>query len=270
MKRFNLYLAILLGFSMVLTGCFDDPGTDIVWEGSYVEIQEATTAAGSTISRAYAQQPNGVGTPVRLRVNLSSAALNNPVTVNFEFSGSAIEGVHYNKVTSGNSVTIPAGEFYAYIDYEVLTFNFGTDEAQTITVTLTGASDGVELSNYATLTTNTRKECSFSIANFVGSYSCIEPGYGGSPYDVTFTEIDATTVEIDNFWDFGGVAQYEFDASGGVTLPEQTIQMGGEGWVVAGSGTYDPCTGSFSVDYTVVRVSDGLTYDDNTHTFNRN
>ncbi len=265
MKRLNLYLAILLGFSMVLTGCFDDPGTDIVWEGSYVEIQEATTAAGSTITRAYAQQPDGVGTPVRLRVNLASAALSAPVTVNFEFGGSAIEGVHYNKVTSGNSVTIPAGEFFAYIDYEVLTYNFGTDESQSISVTLTGASDGVELSNYSALTINTRKECTYDIANFIGDYDCNEPGYG--IYDVTFTQIDDNTVEIDNFWDFGGVAQYEFDASGGVTLPEQTIQMGGEGWVVAGSGSYDPCTGGFAVDYTVVRVSDGLTYDDNTHTF---
>ena len=268
MKKLNLYLAILFGFSLALTGCFDDPGTDIVWEEAIVEIQEATTAAGTTITRSYAQQPNGVGTPVRLQVNLAAATRSEAVTVNFTVSGSAIEGVHYNMVTSGNSVTIPAGEHFAYIDYEVLTFNFGTDEAQTITITLTDASGDVEVSsNYGTLTTNTRKECAFDITNFAGAYSCLEPGYG--TYDVNFTQIDANTVEIDNFWDFGGVAQYTFDASGGVTLAEQTITMGGEGWVVEGSGSYDPCTGSFSVDYTVVRVSDGLTYDDNTHTFDR-
>ncbi|MFN9502775.1 MAG: hypothetical protein ACK57K_15765, partial [Chryseotalea sp.] len=84
----------------------------------------------------------------------------------------------------------------------------------------------------------------------------------------------ANAINIDNFWDFGGVVRYEFStnsASPTVTLPTQNVTMGGVAYTVSqnGAASYDPCNFSFVVPYRVVRISDNSTRDTNTHTFTK-
>jgi hypothetical protein len=115
-----------------------------------------------------------------------------------------------------------------------------------------------------------------NINNFVGTYDCDEPGY--AHYDVHATKINATTIEIDNFWDSGFVLRYEFDDMGNVNIIPKTFpQSATVTYVVTGSGVYNNATGEFEVEYQVVRNTytfkiEGNTVvtavlDANTHTF---
>ena len=99
--------------------------------------------------------------------------------------------------------------------------------------------------------------CVFDVNNFTGTFSCDEDGYG--VYQVSFTKdpVLAKTVVNDNFWDFaapGSVLKYTFsgDFDEIVTVPKQTFTFADDivGWV-QGEGTYDGCSQTMIVDYTV-------------------
>lgn len=162
MKNIRNY-SFLVGL-LLLTGCFDDPGTDILWSETLVEIDQATTAAGSEVTNAYDQLDEGVATPEVVTFNLASAPLNEPVTITFEIGGAAIPGVHYNMITPGNTVTIPAGENQVSIDYEILTYNISPEETIPLTFTITDVQGGnAELSNYVEYTNVIRTLCPSTI-----------------------------------------------------------------------------------------------------------
>jgi hypothetical protein len=168
MKNLTIKYSLFLGILVFLTGCFGDSGQDILWTESMVTIEEAGTAAGAAVTNAYDQQDEGVPTPTSVTIGLASATLNQPVTVTFEVGGSAIEGVHYNMITSGNTVTIPAGEHFAEIEYEILTYNITPDELIPLTFTITGATGAEVSANYATFTNNIRTLCPSEIP--LGTY----------------------------------------------------------------------------------------------------
>ncbi|MDH5598205.1 MAG: hypothetical protein OEY34_03720, partial [Cyclobacteriaceae bacterium] len=139
----------------------------------------------------------------------------------------------------------------------------------TLKIKLTGGD--LPFSNYIEVEYQLQGECPFDINTFVGNYSCVEPGYG--TYGVVSTDYSATvpnSIVVDNFWDWGGTPYYTFDPNSDVvTLPKQTISMGGQDWIVEGSGTYDKCSGDFVVDYTVNQASTGDQWDSNTHTYTK-
>ncbi len=106
--------------------------------------------------------------------------------------------------------------------------------------------------------------CAFNVNVFLGAAVCDEEDYG--EYDVAFTIDPANNKRIhnDNFWDYPGPgATIYYDLSGDlnqiVTVPKQNFVFGGgeTGWV-EGSGTYDTCTKTMTVNYTV--NYDGLNY----------
>ena len=246
MNKLNLKYILFLGLMVILTGCFDESGQDILWTESLVEIQEATTAAGAVVTNAYDQEDDGVATPASVRVNLASAALSESVTVTFEVGGDAIEGVHYNMITNGNTVTIPAGEFFAEIEYEILTYNITPDEQIPLTFTLTDATGNVGLSNYVTFTNNIRTLCPSEIPT--GTY--IETTAGD---EVEVTRLGSATYRISqmNFRYYNpGYAPIPGDFSDvcdeltllGNPVPEAY----GIAWI--GSGTWDEDTQTMSFE----------------------
>jgi hypothetical protein len=120
MKRYINYLA-LLALVVFTTGCFEDPGTDeLITENTsgFVEISEATT--GET-QQVYAVRLDGEFTPGSVTLSFGGAVSNRDVSVTYEIVGestNAVAGVDYN-LLSGNTVTIPAGEYTTTINYEV-------------------------------------------------------------------------------------------------------------------------------------------------------
>jgi hypothetical protein len=260
---------------MFAISCYEDPGTDILLEGTYVEINESTTSAGAEVSRSYARLNDGIAKRDSIRINLVGRQRSTPVVVDYvvDPASTAVPNVHYRMITTTPNVTIAPNSSYAYIYFEVLADNINPGEVWRLKFNLTGVQQSdVKLSaNHKTFTRAIRTLCPFNRANFVGTYIVTEPGYSGSPYETrSVAGTAANAIRIDNFWDFGGSVTYEFNASSNaVTLPTQDVVMGGTTYVVSqnGSATYDACTYGFVVPYRVVRKSDGRVEDTNTHTF---
>lgn len=238
MKKLSKILFVFA--AIALTGCFEDPGTDIIWPDSlrFVEIEQAATAAGSTVSNAYNQQDEDVPTPEVVTFGLASPTLDEPVTVTFEIGGSAIEGVHYEMVTQGNQVTIPAGEHFASVDYEILTYNIPPGETWDLTFTITDVQGGdAEISaNYETYTNRIETLCPSNIPE--GTW--IE----SRGVEVTITKLSDTRYEISQMnigyysGDYGDVFGEFVDVCNVLTLQGvQNPDAFNIAWI--GSGTYD-------------------------------
>lgn len=277
-KNKTLSIFASLFVAIVMVSCFEDPGTDFLFEGSFLEINEATTTAGADVGKAYERLNNGSTKRDSIRINLAGSHRSTPITVNFtiDATSTAVAGVHYNLITTGGSVTIPANESYAYVYFEVLPDNIEPGEVWKLKFNLTGSSQSdIELSeNFKSFTRSIRILCPFIRSNFIGTFSVVEPGYSGSPYTtVASVDTDANSIVINNFWDFGGVVKYTFNpATTAVTLPTQDVVMDGVTYVVAqgpGNATYDACGLTFVVPYTVRLKSTNALQDTNTHTFTK-
>jgi hypothetical protein len=270
--KYTLFVALLV----FMAACYEDPGTEILFNGTEIEIQEATTSAGKTVNKAYLRTTDGISVRDSIRINLVGAHRSTPITVNFsidEEATTAIEGTHYNMI-SETSVEIPANSSYGYIYYEVIDDNIEQGEVWLVKFNITAVTQGIISPNYGVFTRGLQVVCPFNRANFLGTYNTLEPGYGTYTNVATAHPTITNAINIDNFWDFGGVVRYEFStnsASPTVTLPSQTVTMGGVAYTVSqnGSASYDPCNFSFVVPYIVVRISDNSTRDTNTHTFTK-
>lgn len=276
MKMKAIYkLFMFAGLLAFASACFDDPGTDILLDDvAVVEIQEATTATGLDISKSYNRVTDGNNIKDSIRVNLVGPQRGSATNVTFtvDATSTAVAGTHYNLITSG-TVTIPANASYGFIYFEVIDDNIAPGEIWKLKFNLTGG-DGVTISSkYGVFTRSIRTLCAFNRANFVGTYDTNEPGYGN--YDnVSSADVgDPNAIIVNNFWDFGGTVKYVFNpTTNAVTIPTQDVVMGGVTYVVAAGatpGTYDACTYSFVVPYTVRLKSTNALQDTNTHTYTK-
>lgn len=132
---------ILLAMTLVLTSCFDDPGTDIVFTGSLVEVDAATTPSNSR-TFTFLRENIGASLPSGFQINLAAQPKSEAVTVNFEImaASTAIDGVHYS--TSGNSVTIAAGENLGELPITINPDNIEAGEVLSIVVRIASVSGG--------------------------------------------------------------------------------------------------------------------------------
>ncbi|MGB3468097.1 MAG: hypothetical protein WBA74_22620 [Cyclobacteriaceae bacterium] len=112
------YLGILVMVAFVLTSCFDDPGTEILLEESFVEFDVASEPSQSE-SFSYLRANDGVLKPAGFLVNRVDADATNAVNVTWgvDQASTAIEGLHY--VINSTTVTIPAGEYSAAVDIDI-------------------------------------------------------------------------------------------------------------------------------------------------------
>lgn len=191
------------------------------------------------------------------------------ITVNYEISGDFSLNGDFTYTKDGGqqsfTVAVPEGVVAGQIAEATLKLTSASGE-----VACGRQVDGEGLDVEAGITVT--KFCSLDdLSLFTGNYSCNEPGYGD--YNVTFSTIDGepNALMVDNFWDSGWQIKYVFsmDFDQTVTIPPQAQEVSGDAVTVSGEGKYDGCTGSFWVDYTVQRDSDGAFYDVNTHTFTK-
>lgn len=275
MKIVTKYL-LFTGLLFFAASCFEDPGTEILIDsGAVIEIEEAATSSGLDVAKSYEKALDGTGVLDSIRVNLVGPQKSTPTNVSFtvDASSTAVSGFHYNLITT-NTVVIPANESFGFIYFTVLDDNIAAGELWKLKINLTAADGGAQLSAlYSTFTRGIRAQCPFLRSMFVGTYSTNEPGYGTYTNIASAHPTIANAIVIDNFWDFGGVVRYEFSTNSSsptVTLPTQSVVMGGVTYTVSqnGAGSYDPCTGNFTVPYRVANGA-GVTQDTNTHTFTK-
>jgi hypothetical protein len=267
---------MFVGLLAFVSACYDDPGTDILLNNvAVLEINEATTATGLDLSKSYNRITDGKRIKDSIRVNLVGPQRSTPINVTFAIdpASTAVAGTHYAMITTG-SVTIPANSSFGFIYFEVIDDNILPGEIWKLKFSLTGNDGNATISSlYGVFTRSIRTLCAFNRANFVGTYSTNEPGYGTYDNTSVADPTDANIIIVNNFWDFGGTVKYVFNpATNAVTVPTQDVVMGGTTYVVAAgatAGTYDACTYSFVVPYTVRLKSTNALQDSNTHTYTK-
>lgn len=178
-NKILIFLAAIL-----LVSCFEDPGTDIVWgDKAYLELDRAGQP-NPTITTTVTRINDGETVPFNVQINLMGRPQNEDVSVTFEIgaTSTAVAGVHYNKITPGNTVTIPAGENVANIEFEIIDEGINPGELWTLITTITDGD--LPLSAYVSATFRIQVACpsdlggtySWSMTNIVGG-----PGYSTCP-----------------------------------------------------------------------------------------
>ncbi|MEQ9021436.1 MAG: hypothetical protein RLN82_01590, partial [Pseudomonadales bacterium] len=168
--------------------CFEDPGTDITWEGgSYVELDAATTPSGGR-DYSYLRLSDGTTYESGINVLRVSADASSAVTVSFtidESTSTAIEGVHYT--VSGTSATIESGSWVESLPITVLADNIEPGEVWTLDITLTDAS--IPLGEKVSATATLSIQCPSELAGIV-DYEMLSNNFGGPNVSGSFEWIE--------------------------------------------------------------------------------
>lgn len=170
--------ALFIGLVAVVSACYDDPGTDILpWDQAYLELDRAGQG-NPTVSSSFLRLNNGTKYPLNVQVNVMGRPRDVATTVNFtiEAASLAVPGVHYNKITSGNSVTIPAGSNSANIQFEVLADNINAGESWSLIINV--ASPDLPSSQYVRATWNLSVLCP---SDYAGTYSFVSTNFVTGP-----------------------------------------------------------------------------------------
>lgn len=263
MKRIKYLFSLALAM-MILSSCFDEPGTEILFDDSFVELDAATTGSGSK-DYTFLRTNTGITYSAGFVVNRAATSASSDVNVNFEIdpSSTAIENVHYT--VTGSSVTIPSGSYSAELPFTILADNIEAGERLTIVVNLT--SSDIPLSdNYSTGTHTVQISCESDIAGTYSAAASGVNGFNGAAYsitsEVTFTTDDSNPLiySIDDM-SFGMYSQVYGDSSPSGRVQDICGSLSDRGDV---DQYGDPFTISGSVDAAtgVITLSWSNTYGD--------
>jgi hypothetical protein len=252
MKKVFKILFVLIVAIAISPACNEEVGFDAITNGFDSSLESNLVFLNGNM--LYEVENNSVADvtiPLKLQVwgPLSASPVTVDVTVNSALS-TAESPKHYSLASS--SVTIPANKGGAILNLVMHTANF--EKGDTVLLVMNMSSDEIASDLYAStanLQLSKKPECPFDIKTFTGGYIANETGYG--EYNVSFTADAAVPNRIwqTNFWDWtNDLLAFDLDpVTGIVTVPSQSITMGGSEWEVVGSGTFDPCTGIMIVDF---------------------
>lgn len=263
MKNYKILLQLLIlsPLAFIFTACFDDPGTDVLLKGSFVEISEATTSGGLDLNKSYVRLNDGSFRRDSIRVNLVGRQKNSPVTVSYEIlpTSTAVAGVHYQMVSTG-SIQIPANSSFGYIYFNVFADEINTGETWKLAIRLTDVDSGVKLSeNYDQFTRGFRITCPLDLAVFSGAATMDDP-FWEETYGVTVTRT-GTQIQITGLLNQAGTNAVTLnvnETTRTATIARQVIVAAIAGypytnWAVQGNATIDPCEDmiTFAVNFSV-------------------
>ncbi len=228
MKSINKLFIILT--AVTLAACFEDPGTDIVWgDEAYLEIDRAGQP-NPNINSIFTKLSDGTTYPLNVQVNLMGRPRTSATTVQFEIASTstAVEGVHYNKLTAGNSITIPAGSNTATIQFEIIADAINPSEVWPLTVTITGGD--VPLSKYVSATFRLQVACpsdlggtySYSTTNIVAGAGGNAAACGGT---VTGTGTLTESATTNGVYTISDASFGQFACAWGDTPPGGTLRL---------------------------------------------
>lgn len=162
--KFNKIYAFLAVAVMALTttACFDDPGSDTIFNGNMVEFDAGNIPNGLTTTQI---RVNDTQTDqLQIQVNRVSTDGTAAITMNIAVdpTSTAVSGVHYS--LASNTVTIPAGEFVANFPVTILTGNIEPTETPQLKLVIESATGADISSNYGDLSINIRVVCPSNIS----------------------------------------------------------------------------------------------------------
>ncbi|MDN3205809.1 hypothetical protein [Algoriphagus sediminis] len=168
MKKLYSLIALAV-LAVTATACFDDPGTEVFFEGNLVEWADGRLPNGTQFTGVRASEDQ---TDVfELEVNRVSTDGNGAITVNVEVdpSSTAVEGVHYN--LSATSTTINGGDWVANFPVTILTGNIDPSETPDLVLNITSATGAEVSSNYGSVTLRIRVVCPSEISTAADTWS---------------------------------------------------------------------------------------------------
>ena len=102
------------------------------------------------------------------------------------------------------------------------------------------------------------------VNTYVGNYDCDEPAEAYN-YDVAFSFVDPTHIQIDNYWNSGWVVKFNMDLTNlTFSFPYTTFQTG---WTGTEAGYLDPATGTMVGTYTIWH--NGAVAEQGVHTYTK-
>lgn len=224
MMKNKLYIAIAALSLVFLNGCFDDPGTEVLFDAAFVEV-DAGSGSGGGREYSYLRVNDGAWIDAGFGVTYSGAASSSDISITFEIdaSSTAVENLQY-RLTGPTSVTIPAGSFSAALPIEVFPDAMEPGEQFTIVVNIT-SSDVTIHPNYGSGTHTIQITCPSDLG---GTYQV--SGNGSGPWgcttaftgvEITWTDLGGGVYEIADF-SFGA---YDACYGAGSTPPGGNLRL---------------------------------------------
>lgn len=269
MKTFKIILSAFV-LSFLAVSCLVDDEADVNFgNGPYVigfksdvAIETYFTDEG-TVTKEY---------PVNVLGGSDGTLIDKDITVTYEIdpSSTAVEGNEFDFVTTGGSLTIPAGQSFVGFPLKINTGNFNPTEKTELILTLTAtSSDDAVVSAINNKLSITFVGCLSVINEF--TYDVVTTRSDGAVYNVStesFTVLGVNEFLSESTGGFGpgGVrgsyvppAPYNgfkfVDVCGELTIPSQNL-IGYYSNLVYGTGSVDPVTGDIIFHYTIT-FSDG-------------
>jgi hypothetical protein len=206
----KLFKYIFILSVLTLASCFEEPGTEIVWGNeAFLELDRAGQPNTVLPPATFARLNDGTTYPFNIQVNLMGKPRGEDTDVTFEFgaTSTAIDGVHYTKVSpAGTTVTIPAGENVANIELDIIADAINPGQILTLITTITGGD--LPLSKYVSATFRFQITCASTLAGvYDGETDWID--YYGVPGSDTYVETLALVAGTQNRYNLA-------DLSGGM------------------------------------------------------
>jgi len=252
LKKIMMSLMVIL----LITSC-DQYNSNILWTGSYVEFDDATSAG------SYLRENDGVNVADELQIILVAAPSSSAITVNVEVDAeltTAIAGTHYVDM-SGGSVSVEAGSNYASVPFEVIDDNIEAGEKWVLAYKITGSS--TEIGSVDTNEHTFSISCELSPNKMVGDWVLdMQDAYGDgwNGASVTF-EVDGvgTDYDLDTYTTDGATATTTITVPDGTTSlkffynsgdwdSEVSFQITAPNGVEVGDYGLSPAAGEFEVD----------------------
>lgn len=247
LKKIMMSLMVIL----LITSC-DKYNSNILWTGSYVEFQDASS------SGSYLRENDGVNVAAELQIMLVAAPSSSAITVNVEVDAeltTAIAGTHYVDM-SGGSVSVEAGGNFASVPFEVVDDNIEAGEKWVLAYKITGSS--TEIGSVDTNEHTFSISCELSPNKMAGDWVLdMQDSYGDgwNGASVTF-EVDGAGTDYMIAGSSGqetitvpsGTASLKFFFNSGDWDSEITFQITAPNDVEVGSYGTSPAVGEFEID----------------------
>jgi len=240
--RFRTVSAILL----LLVACETDPR---LLSSDFYAVRFTDT--GITLKESHTQT-------VRIQVHNAGPALDEPVTITYAISGSAREGVDYTIAGDERSITIPAREYFGYIEVNLINNANNILRTQNIVFTLQLVDHRDVLSVGQgpgaigkTFTMNIQDDCILG-----GTYSASKGLFSVPVEGISIISTDCETYTLSN-WNYDYLRRslpYEFTLTftdnndNTLTITEQDSDE----VTISGSGVVDPVTHKIKIVLTIL------------------
>lgn len=164
MKLNKLYAFLALAtVALSTTSCFDDAGTETLYNGNMVEFN-AGNLPNATITSNFVRLTSTQTDVVQVQINRVSTNSTGSITVNIEADtkSTAVEGVHYS--LASKSIVINPGEFVVNFPVTVLTGKISPAERPDLVLKITSAVGADVSAQYNDLTVGIRVVCPSNIS----------------------------------------------------------------------------------------------------------